>query len=224
MNSVPLSEVAFPTCNKVEPKCGKGFTYGIDGPTKCQGTALSNWNLKMKYLTPIYLTLMHAFKDAANRRLNNEDYQRIYDPIGLMHEFGTLRIDGGRQTGKTEAAVQFANDWLLEGGSVIILSTRYTQSNETVERIKRMHNSSYSINKLTDIDIRHNLIPMTMRSFLSDTDKFRGRSLGRCLIVIEEPMKVPELDKFYQAYMENVRWSVISNTNELPLFFVIGMQ
>lgn len=167
---------------------------------------------------------MHAFKDAADRRLNDEEYRRTYDPIGLMHEYGTLRIDGGRQTGKTEAIAQFATDWLLEGGSVIILSTRYTQSKETADIIKHTYKSSRSIDKLDDRDLSNNIIPMAMRCFLSDTDRFRGIRLNRCLFIIEEPMKVPDMNKFYQSYMENTRWSVINNTSELPLFFVIGMQ
>lgn len=178
----------------------------------------------MKYLTPVYLTLMHAFRDAADSRLNDDEYRRIYDPIGLMKEYGTLRIDGGRQTGKTEAVAQFAKDWLLEGGSVIILSTRYTQSNETADVIKRVYKSSRSINKSDDYDLNHNVIPMAIRSFLSDTSRFRGIRLNRCLFVIEEPMKVPDMNKFYSAYMENTRWSVMANTDKLPLFFVIGMQ
>ena len=178
----------------------------------------------MKYLTPIYLTLMHAFKDAADSRLNNEDYRRIYDPVGLMSEFGTLRIDGGRQTGKTAAVAQFASDWLLEGGSVIILSTRYTQSVNVRDEIFETHKSARCINKLEESELRENVVTMSMRNFLSDKDTFRGRSLNRCLILIEEPMKVPDINKFYSAYMETVRWSVMRNTDKLPLFFVIGMQ
>ena len=177
----------------------------------------------MKHLTPIYLTLMHAFRDAADRRLNNPNYS-FYEPSCLMREYGTLRLDGGRQTGKTAAFCQFATDWLLEDGSVIILSTRYTQSSELMEGILREYNSSHLINKLPANEIAKSIVPMTIREFLSNDSsyKFRGRKFGRALIIIEEPMKVPDMMKFYDMYQEAIRWSMPNDT--LPLFFVIGMQ
>ena len=178
----------------------------------------------MKYLTPVYLTLMHAFKDAADSCLNNEDYRKNYDIIGLMHEYGTLRIDGGRRTGKTRAVAQFANDWLLEGSSVIILSTRYTQSVVTRDEIISEHANCRSISRLDSKGIRDNVFVMTIRDFLSDSNRFRGINLNRCLIIIDEPMKVPDMNKFYSSYIKSVRLSVMHNTDKLPLFFVIGMQ
>ncbi|APD20510.1 hypothetical protein KNT59_gp154 [Klebsiella phage KPV15] len=93
-----------------------------------------------------------------------------------------------------------------------------------MEGILREYNSSHLINKLQANEIAKSIVPMTIREFLSNDSsyKFRGRKFGRALIIIEEPMKVPDMMKFYDMYQEAIRWSMPNDT--LPLFFVIGMQ
>lgn len=173
----------------------------------------------MKYLTYPYLTLMHAFRDRADFELD-KSYNRQINRIALMQEYCTLRIDGGRQSGKSEAASKFAAEWMAEGNSVIVICTKTEFSRGLVGRIRRDYNNIDSIHKKSGA-----LIGDTIRSFLSDgiQNKYRGISLSRTLIIIDEPMNIPEMYKFYAGY-ENVERQCCRLQKDFPLFFVMGMQ
>ncbi|QQG32170.1 hypothetical protein CkP1_0129 [Citrobacter phage CkP1] len=163
---------------------------------------------------------MHAFKDRAIERLDGKA-RSFLDSICLMQEFGTLRLDGGRQTGKTEAVAQFAADWLNEGNDVIVISTGAKQSREVTNYIKRKSKENMRIDSRSKGFCVHD----TIRSFLSeDFNKYRGLSLTRLLIIIDEPMKIPDIKKFYEAYDYLANHCMCQGNKPLPLFFVIGMQ
>lgn len=177
--------------------------------------------MKKPMLTYNYLALMHAFRNHADYVLEQYANNKYLSSIGLMQEYCTLRIDGGRQTGKTESAVEFCKDWLAEGNDVIILSTKLASSIDTVSKIKRRYNDLRRIDK----ESGRKIIPMTIRDYLSGSDKLRGISLNRVLIVIDEPMKIPEMYKFYYEYERQVRLCrIVSDNKEFPLFFVMGIQ
>lgn len=174
----------------------------------------------MKYLTPVYLTMMHAFADHALKRLDSSKWN-FNSQIICMQEFGTLRIDGGRQTGKSTALADFASSWRDSGNDVIVLSNKSSQSRQLVDLIKRKS----TINN--DIDRNHQgfIIGDTIRSFLSDGfNKYRGIRITRALIIIDEPMKVPDMSKFYQAYQDLIQKYMCKPDTPLPLFFVMGIQ
>lgn len=172
----------------------------------------------MKYLTAPYLTLMYAFKDHATSRLDNPDNTWMHQ-ISMLQEYGTLRLDGGRQTGKTEAVSRFAAEWLAEGNSVVVIANKSEYSRDTANRIQRRWSDLEDIDKDKGV-----LIYDTVRSFLSDDhNKFRGISLKRTLFIIEEPIRIPEMYKFYEAW-ENLRVCYSVNKPGLPLFFVLGIQ
>lgn len=175
----------------------------------------------MKFLTPIYLALMHAFADRAIERLDSDRYT-WYNPEARMGEFGTLRLDGGRQTGKTSAVVQFATDWVAQGNDVIVMSTVSHRAREVAGLIKKVSkaNPRYDTPK-------HGFITYdTIRSFLDEGNyhKYRGLSITRLLIIIEEPMRMPSMDKFYSSYLKMTNQYMCQGNKPLPLFFVIGMQ
>lgn len=196
---------------------GKGFTRGIEWTIMCQGMAL-NFGNKMKYLTPLYLSLMHAFKDHAFKRLDALENSCMY-PISMMQEYGTLRIDGGRQSGKTEAAALFAAEWLGEGNSVIVMGVNSSIARDTRDRIMRRWAALDNINKVKGV-----LVDDTIRSFLGENwNKYRGLPLQRTLVIIEEPMRIPEMYKFYEAY-EDLNRNLCQVPKSLPLFFVMGIQ
>lgn len=176
----------------------------------------------MQYLTYPYLTLMHAFKDRAFERLDpHNDYWKCLTPMSRVSEFGTLRLDGGRQTGKSEAAALFAADWLHDGNDVIVISTNAAQSRELKERIERKAKGIQRI----DSNLRGFCVHDTIRSFLDeDFNKYRGLSLTRALIIIDEPMKMPDVKKFYESYFYLVNHCLCQGDKPLPLFFVMGMQ
>lgn len=172
----------------------------------------------MKYLTSQYLSLMHAFKDHAISRLDNLDNQWQY-PIAMLQEYGTLRLDGGRQTGKTEAVAQFAADWLSEGNSVIVIANKCEYADATCSRIKRRWKSLENIDKEKGV-----LMHDSVRSFLSDGKaKYRGLSLKRTLFIVEEPIRIPEMYKFYEAW-DDLKVCYTTSKPGLPLFFVLGIQ
>jgi hypothetical protein len=181
----------------------------------------TNQRNKMKYLTPVYLTMMYAFTDRALERLDGPDWDYI-SPVGKMQEFGTLRIDGGRQTGKSTAVADFASRWRDAGNDVIVLSTNSSQSRELVDLIKRKCTTNHCLNR----NHQGFIIGDTIRSFLSDDGftKYRGLSITRLLIIIDEPMKVPDMSKFYNAYQDLVNRYMCQGNKPLPLFFVIGIQ
>lgn len=197
---------------------GKGFTRGIERTTMYHGWS-SILEHKMKYLTPLYLSLMHAFKDHAFKRLDALENSCMY-PISMMQEYGTLRIDGGRQSGKTEAAARFAAEWLAEGNSVIVMGVNSSIARDTRDRIMRRWAALDNNDKIKGV-----LIDDTIRSFLGETwNKYRGISLQRTLIIIEEPMRIPEMYKFYAAYEDLTNRNLCQVPKPLPLFFVMGIQ
>lgn len=174
--------------------------------------------MKKPMLTPIYLTLMHAFRNHADYVLE-QDKVRGLCPIAMMQEYCTLRLDGGRQTGKSEAVAEFCKDWMCEGNDVIIISNKLSQSLELSRRIERAYNNVHRMQKTPA-----KVIASTNRKFLSDIE-FRGMSLQRPLIIIDEPMKISEMYRYYKAYEDNLQICTLSSgIKDLPLFFVIGMQ
>lgn len=178
--------------------------------------------MKKPMLTPIYLTLMHAFRQHADYVLER-DSNRGLDEISMMQEYCTLRLDAGRQTGKSESVAEFCKDWLSEGNSVIVISEKLSQSLEISKRIDIAYNNVLRIQKSPA-----KIIATTKRKFLSDSE-FRGMSLKRPLIIIDEPMRIPEMYKYYEAYKDNVKSCTLSSgakdkIKDLPLFFVIGIQ
>lgn len=179
----------------------------------------------MKYLTAPYLTLMHAFHTRADSCLEQYKDQPQYSLHALMQEYCTLRIDGGRQSGKTEAVSQFADEWISNGGDVVVLAEKVTYANDTKDRIIGKHFRQLSP-RYSATELRSRIITASMRDFLSDDcNKFRGRSLSRILFIIEEPIRIPELYKFYDKWYTDIRLCHISSGREdLPFFFVMGIQ
>jgi hypothetical protein len=175
----------------------------------------------MQFLTPIYLTLMHAFADRAIERLDSNQYT-WYGPEAKMDMFGTLRIDGGRQTGKTSAVAQFAAEWAAKGNDVIVMSTVSHRSREVAGLIKKISKANPQYDSPKPGFVTYD----TVRSFLDEGNyhKYRGLSLTRLLIIIEEPMKLPSMDKFYSSYLKMVNQYMCQGDKPLPLFFVMGMQ
>lgn len=175
----------------------------------------------MKFLTPIYLTLMHAFAERAIERLDSDQYA-WYEPASRMQEFGTLRLDGGRQTGKTSAIAQFAADWVSKGNDVIVMSSSSHRSREICDIIKRVSKAQPHLN----VERPGFVVYDTVRSFLDEDHfhKYRGLSVTRLLIIIEEPIRLPAMDKFYEAYQTMMNKFMRQGSKPLPLFFVIGMQ
>lgn len=178
----------------------------------------------MKFLTPIYLTLMHAFAERAIERLDSDQYT-WYEPASRMQEFGTLRLDGGRQTGKTSALAQFAADWVSNGNDVIVMSSSSHRSREICNIIKRVYKTQPHLPHL-QAPVPGFVVYDTVRSFLDEDNfhKYRGLSVTRLLIIIEEPMRLPAMDKFYEAYQVMINKFMCQGNKPLPLFFVIGMQ
>lgn len=172
----------------------------------------------MKFLTPIYQTLMHAFKDRAFERFDS--MKSFMEPISLMQEYGTLRLDAGRQSGKSKATASFAADWLDSGNDVIVITEGLSRSNELVSHIKKHPINNFSSN-------RGWIVPDTIRNFIACSNnfsKYRGRSLTRALIIIDEPMNTPDMRKFYNAYLKLINEYMCQGQKPLPLFFVIGIQ
>lgn len=159
---------------------------------------------------------MHAFRQHADYVL---DRDRGLDEIAMMQEYCTLRLDAGRQTGKSEAVAEFCKDWMSEGNSVIIVSQNMAQSLEISKRIKLAYNSVLRMQKFPA-----KVLATTKRKFLSNIE-CRGMSLQRPLIIIDEPMRIPEMYRYYESYKDNWKFcSVASGNSDLPLFFVIGIQ
>lgn len=195
----------------------------------CQGRpSLTVNKMKMKSLFAPYLSLMHSFKIRADDCIEilKESH---YTPIDILREYATLKIDGGRQSGKTKAIAEFAADWLHDGGTVWIISTHQRNSEETARRIRSCYEKEL-IHQANPEEAKRMIIMDTIRSFLSNGgSKARGRTLNRILYIIEEPMKLPEMEKFYEAHFKGPFYACITQAHAtgkeaLPLFFVIGMQ
>lgn len=178
----------------------------------------------MKYLTAPYLTLMHSFRIRADRCLD-EYSEPGFSQHALMQEYTTLRIDGGRQSGKTEAAAQFADEWIAEGNEVVVLAEKVEYAERTKKRILNKHSMQLRP-RYSSTELRSRIITCSIRDFLSNNcNKFRGRSLSRILFIIEEPIRIPEMYKFYDKWYVDIRLCHrTSNNVKLPLFFVMGIQ
>lgn len=176
----------------------------------------------MKYLTAPYLTLMNAFKAHSEDVLSKQKYEQ--DRIANMQEYCTLRLDAGRQTGKTEAVALFASDWLEDGGQVIVLADTQVYARTTAIRIETKYSP---LRHGDEIKFRNNIFSQSIRSFLSDSGdvRYRGRTLSKILVIIDEPCsKMPEIYKFYKAFEDNIKVNTRTSGAPLPLFFVMGIQ
>lgn len=170
------------------------------------------------FLTSNYLSLMNAFKHHSDARVDQLDAIYPKHSTSLLAEYCTLRIDGGRQSGKTSATVQFAADWLLDGGTVIVLSDKSSYARITADRIKKR------VKEFAYLD-NHLLISNSIRSYVGNEAHFlRGRSLTRILYIIDEPMNV-DMHKIYEVHQKTV-WpaQLDQGIDKQSLFFVIGMQ
>lgn len=163
---------------------------------------------------------MIGFTEISRGKTDSKDFLKIIDNYCLYSEYCTLRIDGGRQTGKTRAMVEFAAEWLREGNSVVYVTRNFKGSMDFNIRIKRYTDLNYSFCIDTD-----NLICCSRRDLLSDgCNAFRGRTLKNVLLIIDENVDV-NIDKFYEAYNDKILLSTKKNEeNKPPLFFVIGRQ
>lgn len=173
----------------------------------------------MKYLTAPYLTLMNAFKDHSEDVLSKQPYPK--SRIANMQEHCTLRLDGGRQTGKTEAVSMFARDWIQDGGHVICLADTLSYAKCTADKIGQ------KLGLKARHDLRGKVFTQSIRSFLSDSMivTYRGYSLSKILIIIDEPCsRMPEIYKFYKSFEDNLAINTLYGGSKLPLFFVIGIQ
>lgn len=172
------------------------------------------------FLTSNYLSLMNAFKHHSDTRVDYLDPVYPKKTINLLKDYCTLRLDGGRQSGKTSAVNQFAADWLLNGGTVIVLSDTSSYAKVTAKSIEKQakqygyENSHYF------------LISNSIRSFVgNEAHQLRGRSLTRILYIIDEPMKASP-DKIYEIHQKWV-WPTqlsLQETIRQPLFFILGTQ
>lgn len=172
----------------------------------------------MKFLTPLYLALMHAFSDRA---------QEIVDKVSpehssrMMQEYSTLRLDGGRQSGKTAAVVQFAADWLHKGNDVVFIGKTSSASAQFKSMVSKHFKSGLYLNY--DSNVLNRIVLTSQRVFLSQQgiDVFRGRSLHRTLFIVDEPIKV-DMTKYYNQYGEGAFYACYRGG--IPMWFVIGMQ
>ncbi|AKE46138.1 hypothetical protein ACWBB6_000744 [Escherichia coli] len=177
------------------------------------------------FLTGPYLSLMNAFthhSDARVEEICKNDYLPPMEDV--LKQYCTLRIDGGRQSGKSIAVTNFAANWLYDGGTVIVLSNTSAYAKISANNIKK------EFSRYSNDDIRFRLFTDSVRSFIgNEGHKFRGLSLSRILYIIDEPIKAPDMDKIYNIHIKTVQHccrSYNAETGETvrPQFFVIGMQ
>ena len=91
------------------------------------------------FLTGPYLSLMNAFTHHSDVRVEEICNSGFYVPDSphLFKEYCTLRLDGGRQSGKSTAVTNFAANWLYDGGTVIVLSNTSAYAKISAGRISR---------------------------------------------------------------------------------------
>ena len=178
------------------------------------------------FLTGSYLSLMNAFANHSDARVEHICNSGFYVPDSqtLFKEYCTLKLDGGRQSGKTKAVSIFATEWLADGGSIVILSNNTAYANVSATAIRKEYFNNHTES------IKYRLYTDSVRSFIGNTAcKFRGLSLSRVLYIIDEPVKTPDMDKIYDAHIKVVQHCCRASCEETnqttrPLFFVIGMQ
>ena len=182
-------------------------------------------NKMRTFLTGPYLSLMNAFTHHSDARVEEICNSGFYVPDSphLFKEYCTLRLDGGRQSGKSIAVTNFAANWLYDGGTVIVLSNTSSYAKISADHIKK------EFSRYSSDDIRFRLFTDSVRSFVGNRgSKFRGLTLSRILYIIDEPVKSPDMDKIYDIHIETVQYCYNSKCCiggiTRPQFFVIGMQ
>ncbi|AEO97072.1 endoribonuclease [Salmonella phage vB_SenM-AKM_NP4] len=177
------------------------------------------------FLTAPYLSLMNAFTHHSDARVDEICKNGWVPPLEtLLKEYCTLRLDGGRQSGKSIAVTNFAANWLYDSGTVIVLSNKSAYAELSANHIKK------EFSRYSNDDIRFRLFTDSVRSFIGNKGyKFRGLSLSRILYIIDEPVKAPDMDKLYDVHMETMQYCCRvdcykNNQTARPQFFVIGMQ
>lgn len=81
---------------------------------------------------------MNAFthhSDARVEEICKNDYIPPFED--LLKQYCTLRLDGGRQSGKSTAVTNFAANWLYDGGTVIVLSNTSAYAKISASHIKK---------------------------------------------------------------------------------------
>ncbi|AIA80028.1 hypothetical protein JS09_061 [Escherichia phage vB_EcoM_JS09] len=176
------------------------------------------------FLTGPYLSLMNAFthhSDARVEEICKNGYAPPFEDV--LKQYCTLRLDGGRQSGKSTAVTNFAVNWLYDGGTVIVLSNTSAYSKISAGNIEK------EFSRYSSDDIRFRLFTDSVRSFIgNEGSKFRGLTLSRILYIIDEPIKAPDMDKIYNIHIKTVQHCCKSKYCiggiARPQFFVIGMQ
>ncbi|WDS61659.1 hypothetical protein [Cronobacter phage vB_Cdu_VP8] len=182
----------------------------------------------MKKLTHLYSALMHAHKDRVLSIEDEIEKSKFHylTPVQMYQEYCTLRLDGGRQSGKTTASVEFAHDWILNGGHLILIGHKMQYNREFIERLHRCceYRSSFHMPDRSEMNRQIHQFA-GIRTFLGDNDRFRGLRIGRPLVLIDEPMdRLPDIRKIYEKYHESVYLSTGWKNYCLPIFMVIGCQ
>lgn len=177
------------------------------------------------FLTGPYLSLMNAFTHHSDARVEEICKNGYVPPFeDVLKQYCTLRLDGGRQSGKSIAVTNFAANWLYDGGTVIVLSNTSAYARISADSIKN------DFIRFSDEDIRFRLWHDSLRSFIgNEGHKFRGLSLSRILYIIDEPIKAPDMDKIYDIHIKTIQHCCRSHNADTgetvrPQFFVIGMQ
>ena len=171
----------------------------------------------MKHLTPIYLTMMNAFVNSSDERVQ---YYKYLDNISMYREYRTLMLSAGRQNGKSVAITQFVNDWLNLGNDVVYISPNGVLSREAKEKINDLQKINYL--KLHHIPKAGNIFYTTLRAFLSNSGSylFREHTLKNCLVIVEDlNIKNFDLNSLYTAYNSNIT----TTNSDYPFFFIVGM-
>ncbi|UNA02476.1 hypothetical protein [Serratia phage SP1] len=180
----------------------------------------------MKQLTQLYSALMHAHKDRVISLEEQKTRFEYMSPIQIYQEYCTLRLDGGRQSGKTTASVEFAHDWIEDGGHIILIGHKAQYNREFIDRLIRHaeYRNSFRMPSRHDLQKQIHQFP-GIRTFLGDNHRFRGLRIGRPLVLIDEPMdRLPDIRKIYEKYHESVYLSTGWKNYCLPIFMVIGCQ
>lgn len=180
----------------------------------------------MKKLTYLYSALMHAHKDRVISMEENQKYFRHMTPVMIFQEYCTLRLDAGRQSGKSTAAIDFVNDWINDGGDVVLIGHKSAYNREFVDRLKNVWLYKNTFDKLDWHDVKKRIHEFGgIRSFLGDNDRFRGLYMGRVLVLIDEPLdRLPDIRKIYEKYHQEISPATSRTNYQLPVFMVLGCQ
>lgn len=181
--------------------------------------------MKRFSLANMYLEFMYAFVEVSRNKVNLISHIDNLHAIGIMQEHCTLRLDAGRLTGKTKACVEFVDDWLSQGNTLVYLAKSNVQCSDFKNKLKNKDSK--------------NIFSMSIRTFLGDScNHFRGVSIKKSdenddkyssgvLVVIDEPCHSTEMYKYYEAYLKHLYFSTArqsANNRTFPIFFVLGVQ